>query len=147
MGEKQQIAIDRVKNEFDPKTLKGGVAKVIGKDVSETIAEFCRQDEEFARSVVDSDKSINECINSIAGSIHGQGCSDIDVYALAVKFYFPTATIHFNMTIDLAGDARSYAEKVGAVQSDTSKAGITVSKGGKKSKKINLSFDDLFGGI
>lgn len=111
-------AIERIEKEL--KEMKGSSkANAVSKETGQALISFCKQDEEFARAVVQSDKSFGEaceyavkdCKNSI---------SDIEVYRRAVEFYFPGATIEMNMTIDLCGAV---------------KANKTV---------INLSFSDLF---
>lgn len=143
MTEAQVNALERIEKEYDESRLAGRVAKVIGKDVKKTISKFCEQNEEFAEFVFISDKTICDVINEAAGKVknNGAGSSDIEVYTNAVKAYFPTATINFTMSIDLSGGAKEYAEA----------HGITVSEGGQpetnKPKKIEMSFEDLFGGI
>lgn len=67
---------------------------------------FCEQNEEFARAIVQSNKTLVECVDTITKNI-GQFSSDIDVYKKAVDFYFPTATIKFTMEIDLGDDGFS----------------------------------------
>lgn len=60
--------------------------------------------------------------------------SDLDAYQKAVKFYFPTATISFSMTINTEGNnALSEAS-----------SGTSTEKSEEKSS-VNMSLDDLLG--
>ena len=85
-------------------------AQVMKKDVKETIADFCRQDEEFAQAVAQGG-SFGDCMKKVAAGC-GSGLSDLEAYRRAVQFYFPGAEIRMQMTIDLIGDAaKSEPEK------------------------------------
>lgn len=56
-----------------------------------------------------SGKTFQQCLDEAVKGI-GNGISDIEMYKRAVKFYFPTADIHFRMTIDLCGDIPGVSE-------------------------------------
>lgn len=78
-------------------------ANIMKSAVKDTLADFCRQDDEFAQAVVQGG-SFTDCMKAVAKSC-GTGISDLEAYRCAVRFYFPGAEIRFQMTIDLIGDA------------------------------------------
>lgn len=83
-------------------------ANIMKSAVKDTIADFCRQDDEFAQAVVQGG-SFTDCMKAVAKSC-GTGISDLEAYRRAVRFYFPGAEIRFQMTIDLIGDAAGERE-------------------------------------
>jgi len=83
-------------------------ANIMKSAVKDTLADFCRQDDEFAQAVVQGG-SFTDCMKAVAKSC-GTGISDLEAYRRAVRFYFPGAEIRFQMTIDLIGDAASERE-------------------------------------
>lgn len=91
-------------------------ANIMKSAVKDTIADFCRQDDEFAQAVVQGG-SFTDCMKAVAKSC-GTGISDLEAYRRAVRFYFPGAEIRFQMTIDLIGDAageRESAQDIGTM--------------------------------
>lgn len=118
----QERAISKLQQElkeFQSKDLK---AKAVKDAVADALIDFCKQDDEFAQAIVQSDKTLSDCCNdAVKGT--GNSASDIEIFQKAAKFYFQTAKIHFTMTIDLCGNIGE-AEKTGKV--------------------IELSFDELF---
>lgn len=83
-------------------------ARIMKSAVKDTLADFCRQDDEFAQAVVQGG-SFTDCMKAVAKSC-GTGISDLEAYRRAVRFYFPGAEIRFRMTIDLIGDAAGERE-------------------------------------
>lgn len=83
-------------------------ANIMKSAVKDTLADFCRQDDEFAQAVVEGG-SFTDCMKAVAKSC-GTGISDLEAYRRAVRFYFPGAEIRFQMTIDLIGDAAGERE-------------------------------------
>ena len=83
-------------------------ANIMKSAVKDTLADFCRQDDEFAQAVVQGG-SFTDCMKAVARSC-GTGISDLEAYRRAVRFYFPGAEIRFQMTIDLIGDAAGERE-------------------------------------
>ena len=83
-------------------------ANIMKSAVKDTLADFCRQDDEFAQAVVQGG-SFTDCMKAVAKSC-GTGISDLEAYRRAVRFYFPGAEIRFQMTIDLIGDAAGERE-------------------------------------
>jgi len=78
-------------------------AQIMKKGTLDALKTFCEQDEEFAQAVVQGG-TFTDCMKAVAKNC-GNGISDLDAYGRAVQFYFPTAAIHFTMTIDLAPHA------------------------------------------
>lgn len=101
----REQAIERLEKEFKTacKTQKG---RIVLPYVYNALKDFCEQNEEFARAVVQNSKTLVECADEITKGIGGYA-SDIDIYKKAVDFYFPTATIKFTMEIDLGDDGFS----------------------------------------
>ncbi|MEE0859215.1 MAG: hypothetical protein U0M12_07110 [Acutalibacteraceae bacterium] len=83
--------------------------------VLNALCEFCKQNAEFAQAVCQSDRHFNVCLAEIVKGVKGS-ISDLDLYTRAVKFYFSTATIHFQMLIDV-GDG-VLAEPLKLVKAD-----------------------------
>lgn len=112
MNEFQSKALDKLENE-----LKSGkfdrYANVMKKAVSEALADFVRQDAEFAQAVVQGG-TFEDCMKEVAKGVSG-GISDLDAYGRAVSFYFPGATIQFKMTIDLCGSVRTEEKPEGLI--------------------------------
>lgn len=125
-------AITKIKEELKQAKKLSTKASAIKKAVADALICFCKQDDEFSQAIIDSDKTLSDCLNHIANGI-GNSISDLEVYNKAVKFYFSGATVKFHMTIDLCGEVNETAE---TSAQDKPKANI-----------IDLNFDDLFGGI
>ncbi len=87
--------------------------------VLNALCEFCKQNAEFAQAICQSDKHFTVCLAEIVKGISGS-ISDLDLYTRAVKFYFSTATIHFQMLIDV-GDG-VLAEPLKLVQAEVEQA-------------------------
>ena len=113
-------AINKIREEYDKLKGLSQYAKVVAPYVRDELEVFCKQDKEFAQAVVQTDKKLKDCIESTV-----KGCkdsvSDLTVYKRAVEFYFPGATVHMTLTIDLIGSAAT-----------------------PQKQSIGLSFDDLF---
>ena len=73
---------------------------VMKQAVHDALLEFCEQDEEFARAVVQGG-SFADCMKSVSKCVKGQALSDMEAFGAAVKFYFPGAGINVTMEIDL----------------------------------------------
>lgn len=114
---------------FDIKGIKGNHQKAIAPDTAKALTLFCEQEPEFEQAIEQSGKSFHECLDSIVKGI-GRSISDLDVYTRAVKFYFSTATVHFNMTIDLSGDNGHVDPPITMTQS-------------KPKSSLSVSLDDL----
>lgn len=88
---------------FDIKKIKGKKQAAIAEAVAKALKQFCEQEPEFEQAVEQSDKTYSECLDSVVKGV-GNSISDLEAYSRAVKYYFETAVIHFNMLIDLSGD-------------------------------------------
>lgn len=147
----QKEAIKKLREEL--KAIKKGnqYVNAVKKPVTDVLISFCKQEDEFAQAIVQSDKTLEDCLNTVVKDVKGS-ISDIDAYTRAVRFYFPTAGIDFKMTIDLCAntDLQSNAEesKDRPEITHTKNENVTEknSKQDLKPKKsvLELSFEDLF---
>ena len=77
-----------------------GTHYVVRDGVLNALIHFCQQSEEFAKTVYESDKTLNACLKVVMND-HGSCLSDIEAYRRAVSFYFEAAEISFEMVIQL----------------------------------------------
>lgn len=77
--------------------------KLMAPAVHAALAEFCRQDEEFAQAVYQGG-TFKDCMAAVVQGIKNNSISDLDAYRLAVQYYFPGADIRCQMTINLCAD-------------------------------------------
>ncbi len=118
----QESAISKLQKELKAFQSNDNKAKAVKDAVADALIDFCKQDDEFAQAIVQSDKTLSDCCNATMKGV-GNSISDLEVFKKAVKFYFSTADIQFKMAIDLCGNIGE-SEKTGKV--------------------IELSFDELF---
>ena len=94
---------------FDPEIIQGNAQSFIAEKTAQTLLTFCKQEQEFAQAVEQSGKTFQQCLDHVIKGIVKKGntgsLSDFDTYSRAAKFYFPGATIHFRMEINLIGNA------------------------------------------
>lgn len=76
-------------------------ADIMKNQVCEALADFCRQDREFAQAVAQGG-TFEECMKEVAKNC-GSGISDLEAFRRAARFYFPGAEVRFQMSIDLCG--------------------------------------------
>ena len=119
--------INQAIEKINPKSIKNSnrYIKVVAEPVAKALHGFCRQSEEFARAITETDRTFQECLETITKGM-GQAFSDIDTYQRAVEFYFPGAKIEFKMTIRMS---EYESEKPEPIQ--------------KTKKKIDLSLGSL----
>ena len=79
----------------------GRYENAVNNAVSQTLRAFCEQSEEFARAIVESDKTYDDCLTTICKGL-GQSISDFDLYTKAVQYWFPGAVIEFKMLIRMS---------------------------------------------
>lgn len=97
------------------KLTMGAKAKLSGKEgamksaVKAALEEFCRQDAEFAQAVAQGG-SFADCMKKVAEGV-GNSISDLEVFRRAVGFYFPGATVEFQMTVDVCPNRVRTEEK------------------------------------
>lgn len=106
MNEIIQKAIDKLNEEYNQGKKWSRAADIVKKSVRDTLIVFCQQNAEFAQAVVQTDKTLAECIEGTVKGC-GSGISDLEVYRRAVSFYFSGATVQFIMTIDLGDEGFS----------------------------------------
>lgn len=85
----------------DPKQQQGKSstkAQAVFPFVLKTLKEFCKQEQTFADAVVKQEKTVGMCCEEVCKNI-GNHISDIDLYKKVVAFYFPKATIEFQMKV------------------------------------------------
>lgn len=98
----------------------GQKEKAIKYEVIMVLSDFCRQEPEFAQAIVQSDKTMDDCLKYCVKD--ASSCiSDLEVYKRASEFWFETAKVSMELKIDLVGDSDSQTPSV-----------------------LDLSFDDLF---
>ena len=127
-------AIEKIKNEQKEAKKLSNKANAIKKATCKALISFCNQEEEFAQAILDQDKTIADCLESIAKGI-GNAVSDIEVFEKAVQFYFPGAKIEFVMKIDLCGSVLQSAPDADEQHEKP------------KSNVLELDFGSFFGGI
>lgn len=115
---------------FDTASIKGAVQQAIAESTAKTLLLCCEQEQEFRQAIEQSDKSFQDCLDSVAKGA-GRSISDLDAYNKAVKFYFSTASVHFNMRINLSGD-NGYTPPP-----------ITMTNNSSKSGELSVSLDEL----
>lgn len=110
----KEQAIEKLNKE--EKEFKGDShGKCVYKAVAEALRDFCTQDDEFAQAVVQTDRTLSDCVKEVTKGV-GNVLSDLDAYRSAVKFYFSTADVKFIMQLDLCGDLTAgEAEKRGVI--------------------------------
>lgn len=106
------------KTTAERKSVSGSKEAAMADAVLDVIHEFCIQNEEFARAVVEGG-TFADCMKAVAKGV-GSSISDIEAYKKAVQFYFPGAEI-------------------------TVKMQITTEKKQTKAQPIMLSLEDLLG--
>ena len=91
-------AVEKIK----PKLKKlNKYAAVIAEPTAKALHGFCKQSEEFARAIAETDKTFKDCLETITKDI-GSSISDIEVYQKAVEFFFPGAKVEFKMIIHMS---------------------------------------------
>ena len=95
--------INHAIEKINPKSVKNTnrYMAAVAEPVAKALHGFCRQSEEFARAITETDRTFQECLETITKGI-GQSISDVDIYQRAVGYYFPGAKIEFKMTIRMS---------------------------------------------
>ncbi len=105
-----QLIIEKLNREIAD--VKGNpAADVMKQRVKDTLIFFCSQNDEFAETLLNSTRSFKECMEAVSKEFNDwmksrankndapQGISDYEAFSRAVKFYFPTAEVDFQMRI------------------------------------------------
>ncbi len=94
--------INQAVEKINPKLKKlNKYAAVIAEPTAKALHGFCRQSEEFARAIAETDKTFKDCLKTITKDI-GRAVSDIEVYQKAVEFFFPGAKVELKMIIHMS---------------------------------------------
>ena len=95
--------INQAIEKINPKSVKNAncYMAAVAEPVAKALHGFCRQSEEFARAVTETDRTFQECLETITRNV-GQALSDIETYQRAVEYYFPGAKVEFKMTIRMS---------------------------------------------
>ena len=115
---------------FETSCINGRIQQAIAESTAKALILCCEQEPEFEEAVEQSDKSFQDCLDHVAKGV-GESISDLDAYNKAVKFYFSTASVHFNMRINLSGD-NGYTPPP-----------ITMNTNSSKSGELSVSLDEL----
>ena len=81
------------------KGMKEGAIKTAAMDA---LLNFARQEPEFAQAIAQGG-SFADCMKAVCKGT-GTSISDLEVFKRAAAFYFPGATVRFEMHIELAGE-------------------------------------------
>lgn len=81
--------------------VKGQKENVVKRPVADALISFCRQQEEFAQAIVQSEKTFADCVAHVVKGC-GNALSDIEAYRKAVGFWFPGAVVDMVLTIRMS---------------------------------------------
>lgn len=98
-------------------SVKGQKEGVVKRPVADALICFCRQQEEFAQAVVQSEKTFADCVAHVVKGC-GQSLSDLDAYRKAVEFWFPGAIVDMVLTIRMSEFEEPEKEAVPEVLSE-----------------------------
>ena len=82
--------------------ITGAKENVIKTAAMEALLSFARQEPEFAQAIAQGG-SFADCLKAVCKGV-AKSISDLEVYKRAAEFYFPGATVCFEMHIELAGE-------------------------------------------
>lgn len=99
-------------------SVKGQKEGVVKRPVADALISFCRQQEEFAQAIVQSDKTFADCVAHIVKGC-GNALSDIEAYRKAVEFWFPGAVVDMVLTIRMSEFEEPAKEAVPEVLPET----------------------------
>lgn len=94
MNEYQQKALEKLKS---AKTPAGNHQRAVFKPVVAALEDFCRQDEEFARAVIQGG-TVEDCVNAVVQGVNAS-LSDLEAYRRAAGFFFPGSVVEMKLTI------------------------------------------------
>lgn len=84
-------------------------ATAVLKSVVETLEHFCYQSVDFAKAILESQKTVFDCCREATKGC-GSSVSDLEVYRRVVQCYFAGAQIDMQMTIILAEGCKESVE-------------------------------------
>ena len=98
-------------------SVKDRYGKVVARPVADALISFCRQQEEFAQAVVQSEEGFADCVAHVVKGV-GESLSDIAAYRKAVEFWFPGAVVDMVLTIRMSEFDEPVKENVPEVLPD-----------------------------
>lgn len=90
----------KIRKDSGPELYSYNFDKAVAEATAETLINFCKQSDDFAKAVVDGG-SFKDCVKEIAQKTGRKACSDFVVYGMAVNFYFPGAKVEYTVNIVL----------------------------------------------
>lgn len=136
MSETTRLAIEKIDKELE--SFKGDAkATAVKNHVADVLKSFCRQEEEFAQAIIQSETTLQECCKEIMKGV-GNSISDLEVYSKAVKCYFSTATVNFSMSVNLSGDNGAEPKPITVTHTQSEPTSEP-----KKKQALTMSLDDL----
>ena len=102
-------------------SVKGQKENVVKRPVADALISFCRQQEEFAQAVVQSEKTFADCVAHVVAGC-GNALSDIEASRKAVGFWFPGAVVDMVLTIRMSEFEEPAKEAVPEVPAKPEKA-------------------------
>ena len=78
-------------------TVSGQKENAMAPSVREALADFCRQDAEFAQAVVQGG-GVEDCVKTVLKGVGGS-LSDLEAYKRAAAFFFPGCVVTMKLTI------------------------------------------------
>lgn len=152
-------AIEKIEKEL--KSFKGGKGEAVMKNrCAEVLKAFCEQNEEFAQAVVQMDRTFSDCLSAIWKKFNNKartdGISDLDAFKTMVQFYFPSAGVHFAITVDVEANEpvetfdvpQATANDTEDTENDTEDTEVNeapeqATKAEPKKKSLNFNLDDF----
>lgn len=93
-----RAAVEKIKNETEE--FKGNkYGKVIYKEVSKQLINFCEQESGFAEVVLKTKRTLSDCCAECMKGVT-DGLSDKETYERAVKFYYPDSKVQMLLTLE-----------------------------------------------
>lgn len=105
-----KTASDKLDAELKASKKLTSKGQAVSSAVVQALKDFCAQNSEFERAVLDGD-TVDKCIESTIKNA-GSSISDLEVYKKAVGFYFKGATVKMTLTIDLGDEGFSNDKKI-----------------------------------
>lgn len=89
---------DKLRRELAEAKKAGKYASAVMDSLVKALEVFAGQDPEFADAILDG--SLLECAKSIEKGLSGKrSVSDLEVYRMAVRHFFPGADVEFSMVV------------------------------------------------
>lgn len=138
LNEITEKAIEKIKKETEE--FKGDkYGKVIYKEVSKQLINFCEQESDFAEVVLKTKRTLSDCcIECVKGVT--TGISDRETYERAVRFYYPDSKVRMLITLE-PGKAPDDEYMSKEAKKLTTAENAVKKSGEKKNDKTNINTD------